>query len=155
MFFSAKNRTWFSNAFVSKPFIKYKHIHEQANKHINITYHKNTPRDSNINKAVEANRKMLRCIASTVLFCGTHDLALRGKNNNEGNFNDLLKFRIEAVDSRLAEHFKNCSKNGSPLLFEIFDPKHGHVEFLQNLCDDVPLGYRIFYHHLLLTFDRG
>ena len=42
-------------------------------------------------------------------------------------------------------------KNGSPL-FKIFDPKHGHVEFFQNLREHVPVGYSGFYYHFLFNF---
>lgn len=31
------------------------------------------------------NRKIVSSIISSVLFCGTHDLPLRGKSKNEGN----------------------------------------------------------------------
>ena len=41
--------------------------------------------------------------------------------------------------------------NWRPLL-DIFDPKHGHVEFFQNLLDNLSVGYRIFYHHFLFNF---
>lgn len=42
---------------------------------------------------------------------GTHDLALRGKASNEGNFKDLLKFRIQARDSTLKQHFEEGPRN--------------------------------------------
>lgn len=45
------------------------------------------------------------------MFCGTHDLALRGKASNEGNFKDLLKFRVQAGDSVLKQLLKESPQN--------------------------------------------
>ncbi|XP_018406788.1 PREDICTED: 52 kDa repressor of the inhibitor of the protein kinase-like, partial [Cyphomyrmex costatus] len=61
------------------------------------------------NELIVKNRDKLRSIISSIVFCGTHDLALRGKQSDSGNFQDLLKFRIEAGDSVLEEHFKTCT----------------------------------------------
>jgi hypothetical protein len=38
-------------------------------------------------------------------------LALRGKNSNEGNFKDLLKFRVQAGHSVLRHHFEEGARN--------------------------------------------
>lgn len=50
-------------------------------------------------------------IVRTIVFCGTHDLALRGKESSEGNFKDLLKFRVQAGDLVLKNHLERGSKN--------------------------------------------
>ncbi|KAF2886915.1 hypothetical protein ILUMI_19261, partial [Ignelater luminosus] len=41
---------------------------------------------------------------SNAIFCGTHDLLLRGKLDSGRNFADLLKFRIESGDKVLQSH---------------------------------------------------
>nr|CAH7741000.1 unnamed protein product [Callosobruchus chinensis] len=58
---------------------------------------------------VLSNRSKLIPIVSTIVFCGTHDLSLRGRKSNEGNFQDLLQFRVEAGDKILQEHLSSCS----------------------------------------------
>lgn len=45
------------------------------------------------------------------MFCGTHDLPLRGKTSDEGNFRDLLKFRIQAGDTILKQHLEEGPRN--------------------------------------------
>lgn len=50
-------------------------------------------------------------IISSIIFCGTHDIALRGKEASGGNFNDLLQFRIESGGQILKEHFETCKGN--------------------------------------------
>lgn len=45
------------------------------------------------------------------MFCGIHDLALRGKALNEGNFKDLLKFQVQVDDSVLKQHLKESPQN--------------------------------------------
>ena len=47
---------------------------------------------------IENNRKKLIPILSSIIFCATHDIAVGGKSENNGNFHDLLQFRIEAGD---------------------------------------------------------
>lgn len=74
------------------------------------------------------NRKKLIPIIKTVLFCGRNGLALRGHRDcgqisetdenmedksHEGNFRQLLKFRIDAGDEVLKEHLKSCANNAS------------------------------------------
>ena len=48
---------------------------------------------------------------SSIFFCCTHDIALRGKDSKSGNLNDLLDFRIEAGDAILKEHMVKASGN--------------------------------------------
>jgi len=45
---------------------------------------------------------------SSIIFCATHDLAIRGKLSCSGNFHDLLKFHVESGDSVLSEHLSTC-----------------------------------------------
>lgn len=37
-------------------------------------------------KIIEENRQILKSIISTIIFCGTHDIAVRGKQHDSGNF---------------------------------------------------------------------
>ncbi|XP_031327228.1 52 kDa repressor of the inhibitor of the protein kinase-like [Photinus pyralis] len=67
--------------------------------------------DSSMAKQVKDNREKLLPIISTIVFCGTHDLALRGKESSSGNFVDLLKFRIHAGDRVLQQHLEYCPGN--------------------------------------------
>jgi hypothetical protein len=109
--------------------VKYKDFHECARNHANSQWHreallkskmfsdiiseKKKGIDAQLNEAdriiIENNRKKIYPIISTILFCGTHDLALRGKKSNEGNFADLLSFRVESGDSILDDHLNTCS----------------------------------------------
>lgn len=43
-------------------------------------------------------------IIKTIVYCGTQDIALRGKHSDEGNFHDLLDFRMDAGDTILIDH---------------------------------------------------
>ena len=54
--------------------------------------------DSSINPTIEENRKRIFSILSAILFCGTNDLALRGKEDGKGNLQQLFYFRIKAGD---------------------------------------------------------
>jgi len=59
----------------------------------------------------------------TVLFCGTQGIALRGHKDgglvrcdedeiyNDGNFRQLLCFRVDAGDQNLQNYLVTCSKN--------------------------------------------
>lgn len=116
-------------AFVIKAHQDYKHFHEDARGHEKSSWHlestskgisfcesvemrkKNVIEqlDSGITELVNANRKKLKSILSTLIFCGTHDISIRGKNSNEGNFQDLLSFRVSAGDKVLEDHLQNHS----------------------------------------------
>ncbi|CAH2329941.1 Hypothetical predicted protein, partial [Pelobates cultripes] len=50
---------------------------------------------------------------STIIFCGTHDIALRGKKSTSGNVQSLYQFRIEAGDVVLKNHLENAPINTS------------------------------------------
>jgi len=70
-------------------------------------------------KLIERNKKVLFSVVSCVIFSGTHDLPLRGKNLNEGVLIDLCRLRIEAGDSQLKHHFEHRPKNAlyrSPII---------------------------------------
>lgn len=117
-------------AFIDRAFIKYKDLHNSAKKHSQTDWHKEAIMKSKLfsdiiknkkksidlqlnnanNELIIKNRNKLRPIISSIIFCSTHDLALRGKQSDSGNFQDLLKFRVEADDSVLEEHFKTCTK---------------------------------------------
>jgi len=116
-------------AFIITAFTKYKDFHDSAKKHSQTEWHKEAIMKSKLfsdvitnkkksidlqlndanNELIVKNRDKLRSIISSIVFCGTHDLVLRGKQSDSGNFQDLLKFRIEAGDSVLEEHFKTCT----------------------------------------------
>lgn len=71
----------------------------------------------------EENRRKLIPIVKTVMFCGRQNIALRGHRDdgllllqksdncrkNEGNFRELLRFRIDAGDKILENHLKNAT----------------------------------------------
>ena len=70
---------------------------------------------------IEYNRKVLRSIVSSVIFCGKQTIALRGhmessadKNcKNQGNFLALLDFGAEAGDEIIAKHLRECARNAT------------------------------------------
>lgn len=75
------------------------------------------PVDVQINKysqeTLAENRKIIASIISCITFCGSHDLALRGKNYSDGILEGLYKLRIDAGDVVLKKHFKHGKKNAS------------------------------------------
>ncbi|KAF0755562.1 zinc finger MYM-type protein 1-like, partial [Aphis craccivora] len=116
-------------AFIVSAFTKYKDFHFHAKKHnMQSEWHRDSVSQSKdflkimsnkeksvidkLNTAqhsqIEQNRKKLVPILSSIIFCATHDLAIRGKLSCSGNFHDLLKFRIESGDSVLSEHLSTC-----------------------------------------------
>jgi len=64
-------------------------------------------------KLVEENRKVIASIITVITFCGAHVLALRGKDQHEGVFQDLINFRIEAEDEHLAVHTEVAKQNAT------------------------------------------
>ena len=59
-----------------------------------------------------------------------HDLALRGKESNSGNFYDLLEFRVESGDEVLGNHLSigSCSAKYTGPALEYAGPKAANYE---------------------------
>lgn len=118
-------------SFIVTPFVKFKDFNESARNHAASSWHKGALEDANnfltiaqrpeltvvsqmdraVNRAVTQNREKLYSILSSILFCCSHDIALRGKESSSGNLRDLLQFRIEAGDMVLKDHMECSSKN--------------------------------------------
>ena len=118
-------------AFVTSAFTKYKDFNECARNHMSCRWHVNSTADaqnfmrikrnpnqeiicqldSSINRTVESNRKKLLSILSSIIFCGTNDITLRGKYDTKGNLKQLFDFRIESGDTLLKNHFETAAKN--------------------------------------------
>ncbi len=81
-------------------------------------------------REVEENRERLRPIVETIVFLGRQNLAFRGHRDdghlvldatseqsvvsmNEGNFRELLKFRVSAGDKNLEKHLQSASSNAT------------------------------------------
>ncbi|XP_067118862.1 52 kDa repressor of the inhibitor of the protein kinase-like [Centruroides vittatus] len=77
----------------------------------------NLPVDVQLNKysqsRIEENRKIITSIVSCITFCGSHDLAVRGKHYGEGILEDLYQLRIDAGDVVLKKHIDHGKKNAS------------------------------------------
>nr|CAI5865604.1 unnamed protein product [Callosobruchus analis] len=65
-----------------------------------------------------------------LVFCGTHDMPLRGKQADEGVLLDLLKLRIDSGDNKLKSHFEKCRRNA------IYTSPRIQNELI-NLCGEV------------------
>lgn len=117
-------------ALIVRPFNKYKNMHEVCKNHIQSQWHRaatmaaknfieNTPVNLQMvtahEKILEENRKIVRSIISTVLFCGTHDLPFRGKELHSGVFVDLIRFKAESGDIDLQNHVFHGKKNATYL----------------------------------------
>jgi len=117
--------------FIIKPFTKYNDFHAASKIHLSSNWHTESMSrvkdfmdimngkkisvieqvNSGLHKEIETNRLKLKPIISTILFCGTHDLPLRGKKSDSGVFYDLLNFRIESGDEILKDHFLSNAGN--------------------------------------------
>lgn len=71
--------------------------------------------NNSLSRQVEFNRKVLKSVFKSVIFCGYQNIPLRGHRDdqtstslNKGNFLALLEFRSEAGDSVLCDHFQNA-----------------------------------------------
>lgn len=83
--------------------------------------------NSNRMKTVAENRERLRPIIESILFLGRQNIALRGHRDqgilntstttssviNEGNFRELLKFRVASGDAILEKHLKTCNSKAT------------------------------------------
>jgi len=95
----------------------FKNVVESAEKSVAVKF------NLNVQKQIEENRKKLIPIVNTIFFCGRQNIPLRGHRddgdfiqnsvNNEGNFRELLKFRMDSGDDILKNHLQNCPKNAS------------------------------------------
>lgn len=100
-------------SFIVKPFIRYKDMHDACKNHASSQWHKSStkaaksfiedvPVDvmmiSGHKKLIEENRKIISSLISIVIFCGSHDLPLRGKDQHRGKllsiFFHFLQFNI-------------------------------------------------------------
>ncbi|KAG5861160.1 hypothetical protein JTB14_036501 [Gonioctena quinquepunctata] len=114
-------------SFMIRPFTKFKNVHEDCQKHVTTNVHlnaiaaakaflENIPVDvqlqSNHQKEIEENRQILSSIIYCIVFCGTHDMPLRGKEADEGVLLDLLNFRIDSGDAQLKTHLEKCRRYG-------------------------------------------
>ncbi|XP_060878228.1 zinc finger MYM-type protein 1-like [Metopolophium dirhodum] len=142
-------------AFIVSEFTKYKDFHFHAKKHMQSEWHtdlvsqstdflkimsnkeKSVTDQLNIaqHSQIEQNRKKLVPILSSIIFCATHDLAIRGKLSCSGNFHDFLKFRVESGVSVLSEHLSTCHSKAKYTSHRI---KNELILLLGNvLCDQI------------------
>ena len=115
-------------AFIVSPFKKFKDFHTHAKAHAKSKWHSSalikstnflkvmsdkqndvlSSVDSFAKEPIKQNRLKLEPIVKTIVFCGTHDLPLRGKRGDSGNFiTDLLNFRVHSGDIILKNHLDN------------------------------------------------
>ncbi|XP_039969160.1 uncharacterized protein LOC120781080 [Bactrocera tryoni] len=88
---------------------------------------------------MQPNKKIIKSIINTILFCGTHDLPLRGKANDEGVLYDLLMMRIsvgaEALKNNLEDGKQNAKYTSPQIQNEIVDIS---AKVIKNyICTDV------------------
>lgn len=67
--------------------------------------------NTNYKNKIDANRKKLIPILSSLYFCALHNLPIRGKTDDSAVFNKLLQFRIDAGNNILKDHLENAPKN--------------------------------------------
>ncbi|CAH1153707.1 unnamed protein product [Phaedon cochleariae] len=98
-------------------------------------------------RQVEENRKRLKPIVETIIFMGRQNIALRGHRDdgnliatdsmscvNEGNFREMLKYRIKSGDTVLENHLKNTSSRATYI-------SHKTQNELIDLCSKEILGF--------------
>lgn len=92
------------------------HFHKAALK-ATKSFLKNVPVDLQLNKysqdIIEENRKIIKSIISCITFCGSHDIALRGKHYGKGILDDIYKLQIDAGDLVLKKHIEHGKNNAS------------------------------------------
>lgn len=101
--------------FMVNAFTKYKDMHERCKNHASSQWHRastqaakdftqSVPVDvmmvSGHQKLIEENRKIIASIIRTIIFCGTHDMALRGKDLLAGEF--FLNLFINGLSDNIA-----------------------------------------------------
>lgn len=87
-------------AFIKKPLTKYRDMHTSCKNHASSQWYRNSTQAAKLflesvpvdvmmvtghEIQIERNRKILSSTINTVVFCGSHDMALKGKQNDEGN----------------------------------------------------------------------
>lgn len=94
----------------------------------------NVPVDVQLNRysqgVIKENKKIITSIISCIIFCSSHDLALRGKHHGEGILEDLYKLQIDAGDEVLKKHIEHGRKNASYRSVDIQNE-------IINMCGDV------------------
>lgn len=113
-------------SFVVRPFTKYKRMHEFCKSHVGSSWHLTAmkamhsfmvevPIDIQMvsahKKIMLENRKYISSLVSVVIFCGVHDLPLRGKQLHEGILEDLIQLKIDSGDCDLERFTKEGKKN--------------------------------------------
>lgn len=118
-------------AFILYPSKKYSRFTCEADDHVRNVWHKGSfedatnfvalrnrkalPIDEHLNTSyrnqIEENRRKMYPIISSIIFCGMHDLALRGKTADSGNFHDFIEFRAESGDVILKSHLTSGPGN--------------------------------------------
>lgn len=108
-------------SFIVNPFQRYKDLHESCRVHVGIKWHQistksaksftdSVPVDammvSGHQYLINENKKILTSIISIILFCGTHDLPLRGKQQNSGKC--CLRFSYILSFSTINFHRSRC-----------------------------------------------
>ena len=70
-----------------------------------------------LEKRVKENREKLSPIVQCILLCGKNNQALRGHRDDstqndeqQGNFKDVIEFRIDSGDVKLKEHIETADK---------------------------------------------
>lgn len=129
-------------AFVVTPLKKFKRAIEYMESHENASFHvyaaeigtaftRSVETVSSVvsmgnmamKEIIARNRKALQSIVETVIFCGRNNIPLRGHRDDgsltevssfhEGNFWELLRFRISSGDTILEEHVKSAAWNAT------------------------------------------
>lgn len=103
-------------AFIVTPFKRYKDVHEDCKNHAKSQWHKQSTKSakcfvddlpvnviaiSRHQSLINQNRKILSSIISIIIFCGTHDLPLRGKESGSGK--RIFEFSFFTNDSVLTK----------------------------------------------------
>ena len=65
---------------------------------------------SQYDKVVSRNRKILGIIIETIVLCGNHNMALRGREDDKSNFMAILKYRSQD-NELLREHLEAASES--------------------------------------------
>ncbi|XP_016664821.2 52 kDa repressor of the inhibitor of the protein kinase-like [Acyrthosiphon pisum] len=85
--------------------------------------------DSQRMRLIKENRERLKPILETIIFLGRQNIAFRGHRDdgnlmtesivNEGNFREMLRFRVRAGDTRLEDHLKTSSSKATYISYTI------------------------------------